>query len=685
MSLNNQYLRAYAVKDDAHGNLAAGISAGALVFSLGSAEGLLFPTTYNGTTDDAGTDQVLELTGVGALGITVGMVIHNITDGSWAAVTVVNTDSLTTTKLQGGSDDTWELADDFCVNPFIVTAVQYATTGDETTAIVKKEKILMNYKSTDDFYVNAAGRGFDGSTAAIYDTGDDIYIFVKAVDLQAILAGVIDHEKRIQDIEDDTTALLRDGSRTINNNTYLQARNNADAADVDIVKLNASDEIEFASTPKGPAADPTDDDEFARKKYVDDTVAGVINPQAGEDIDGSSTPVLSFISNGVSASDMCGTQRQMEGKNTDVDIYGVRYYGQQITLDSYDNKITGISLLVDKVGAPAGNFVVTLYALDGSGHPTGAALATSTVSASTIGTADYVWHYFAFAAEYDATPGTQYGVVCTTISGDASNYVRWFNTSGSLYSGGAPLSSVDAGTTWAVNSNDHAFILWSWEEQTQGEVYITDPDNGSFRGDWDGFVTSNTLSGALVDMRVNGIQGSLTLTAGETYHTSGAGGLATSGGLSIGKAVSTTEIELDKSNRFVRIAEISHNINSSDTDISLYEADFICGFKPSKVDIYLLMTAHIGAASNQRLGHFPGQVHGSLFYGMGVELGNDTVAATESKDGSGVSTLEIRDGTNAMIMTADAFTLKEFGFAMDVEKSGSSGSGTFTANVIAWK
>lgn len=34
------------------------------------------------------------------------------------------------------------------------------------------------------------------------------------------------------------------------NNSYLKARNNADNADIDVIKVNASDEIEFASIPK---------------------------------------------------------------------------------------------------------------------------------------------------------------------------------------------------------------------------------------------------------------------------------------------------------------------------------------------------------------------------------------------------------------------------------------------------
>jgi len=81
--------------------------------------------------------------------------------------------------------------------------------------------------------------------------------------------------------EDDTDVILTavgkialQNSR-LPNNTYLIARNQAGAANVNMFKVNASDIIEFATFPITPSAAPDANYEVANKKYVDDEVAGV--------------------------------------------------------------------------------------------------------------------------------------------------------------------------------------------------------------------------------------------------------------------------------------------------------------------------------------------------------------------------------------------------------------------------
>lgn len=55
---------------------------------------------------------------------------------------------------------------------------------------------------------------------------------------------------------------------TLLNNTYLSARNAADSADVSLLKLNASDRIEFASMPQSSATPATGND-LVNKTYAD--------------------------------------------------------------------------------------------------------------------------------------------------------------------------------------------------------------------------------------------------------------------------------------------------------------------------------------------------------------------------------------------------------------------------------
>lgn len=62
-------------------------------------------------------------------------------------------------------------------------------------------------------------------------------------------------------VDDTKIRLLNDGS--------LKARNQADSADVEIVKVNASDEVDFNGNPLTNLADPTNAQDAATKNYVD--------------------------------------------------------------------------------------------------------------------------------------------------------------------------------------------------------------------------------------------------------------------------------------------------------------------------------------------------------------------------------------------------------------------------------
>ena len=60
----------------------------------------------------------------------------------------------------------------------------------------------------------------------------------------------------------------------LSNNSFLRARNAADSADVNLLKLNASDRIEFASIPQ-VSSDPSAANDLVRKAYVDAVAEGL--------------------------------------------------------------------------------------------------------------------------------------------------------------------------------------------------------------------------------------------------------------------------------------------------------------------------------------------------------------------------------------------------------------------------
>lgn len=59
-----------------------------------------------------------------------------------------------------------------------------------------------------------------------------------------------------------------DGTKLkLENDQYLRGRNNADSADINIIKVNTSDKLEFASVPQ-VTSDPSADNDLVRKSYV---------------------------------------------------------------------------------------------------------------------------------------------------------------------------------------------------------------------------------------------------------------------------------------------------------------------------------------------------------------------------------------------------------------------------------
>src|SRR5437588_10902091 len=96
----------FKTKDNATSTLSAGISASALSIVLATSGGALFPQPYSGTATSGGTASTLNCTGISATiggSAQVGTLIWNKTDGSFARILTVSTNSLTTTALLGGT------------------------------------------------------------------------------------------------------------------------------------------------------------------------------------------------------------------------------------------------------------------------------------------------------------------------------------------------------------------------------------------------------------------------------------------------------------------------------------------------------------------------------------------------------------------------------------------------------
>lgn len=160
-------------ENNAESTLDSGINASTVTIPLVSGGGSDFPTTYNGTATSAGTATALNDTGIGSSGLSVGDHIYNVTDGSHAVVTAVNTDDVVTTTLEGGSDNTWDSGDEWAANMFVVTMNKRNADGQVT----QQEMALVQERSTDTLTIMAGKRGYGNSSAQSFESGDYVNLF----------------------------------------------------------------------------------------------------------------------------------------------------------------------------------------------------------------------------------------------------------------------------------------------------------------------------------------------------------------------------------------------------------------------------------------------------------------------------------------------------------------------------
>ncbi len=174
--------------DGATSLLTAGISAVALTIPVTVGSGALFPQTYNGSATSTGSATVLNSTGIlAAIGSgCVGKFIYNATDGSWAKIVSIATNSLVTTRLNDGTLNVWTNADKWYIDPFIATLAAVSTSAYGVKTVTASEKVLIIGRTTDTCTVATGGRGYDGSTAQSFSLGDSFYLNVN----QATVANI---------------------------------------------------------------------------------------------------------------------------------------------------------------------------------------------------------------------------------------------------------------------------------------------------------------------------------------------------------------------------------------------------------------------------------------------------------------------------------------------------------------
>jgi hypothetical protein len=109
-------------------------------------------------------------------------------------------------------------------------------------------------------------------------------------------------------------------------------------------------------------------------------------------------------------------------------------------------------------GDNVGTITVALYAVDGSGHPTGLALASGTIADASVPEtgAGYEWVSSTMSSAYVVSSSTKYAIVVSGTSLSATNILYWSGdddgAGSSDYANGDKTWSVNGGSTWSIDT-----------------------------------------------------------------------------------------------------------------------------------------------------------------------------------------------------------------------------------------
>lgn len=240
-----------------------------------------------------------------------------------------------------------------------------------------------------------------------------------------------------------------------------------------------------------------------------------------------------------------------------------RRLAQSFTLPSsgtIHQRLKYVTLYMDKVGAPTGSLTINLYAVDGSGKPTGSSLSSGTILYSAVSGGAAL--YDISMSSYDMIPGTQYAFVLNPGSGvSVGNGIEvYFNPGSSVYSGGKMWLSTNSGSTWVDNDAPESISAgddFRFQIKTiaiAGRVYQTSALTAEDTDNFIGFLseTGNLADTKRVRVTAGVIENLSGLTPGALYYLGDTRGTisATPGTVTrkIGVALSATQLLLIRDN-----------------------------------------------------------------------------------------------------------------------------------------
>ncbi len=138
-----------------------------------------------------------------------------------------------------------------------------------------------------------------------------------------------------------------------------------------------------------------------------------------------------------------------------------------LTSASYDIKSVKLRLTNPAIGT--GTLTIGVYAVDGSGFPTGSALVQTTFDLSTMSLGE-TWYEFIFPSSALLANATTYCIVLETS--DNTENVAWDKGTGGIYTDGKTVRIIDGGA-WGNAGTDYDLIFETYDNFSPPVDYNT--------------------------------------------------------------------------------------------------------------------------------------------------------------------------------------------------------------------
>lgn len=261
--------------------------------------------------------------------------------------------------------------------------------------------------------------------------------------------------------------------------------------------------------------------------------------QAGEAIDGSTTPIPILVSDAGAP----GTSKILVNTSaTSQDTYGVNWYAQTFDTKALLTVIKSVKIYIQKVGSPTGNCTVSIRATS-AGLPTGSDLATINVATSGITSG---WVEFVLPTPLVVSANTVYALIMNVTAGNASNYITWYRSTSGVYADGSYISSANSGSSWTANTTyDFAIDILGGITVSAGKIRKSLATE-ALLAVVDGFIKTNVALDAYGEVIMTPIISGFTgLTIGKNYYLADNGTLSVTPGtvnVLVGRSISATEL-----------------------------------------------------------------------------------------------------------------------------------------------